>query len=316
MIAFLLRRLLVIVPLLLVVSFAVFAFGHLAPGSPERTLTGGRPLDAQTVAQIRHEYRLDEPFLSQYGHWLGGVVHGDFGLSIGAQDTVASIVGPRIVPTLELAAYSFVLIVGFGLVLGVVSAMQRGRALDVGISAAVLTGSAIAAYISGVVLIGIFAVGLGWFPVFGLGDAGLDRLYHLTLPAIAMAIAATSFITRTTRASLIDVLDSDYVEAAWSRGFSRRRVILRHAIRNALVPVMTASGILFGALIAGAVLVEYTFGLNGLGELLVSSIQQRDFAVVQAIALIMATGFLLSNLVVDVLQAVVDPRVRLAGSRR
>lgn len=316
MIAFVLRRLLAIVPLLLVLSFVIFSFGHLAPGGPERTLTGGRPLAPEAVAAIRHEYHLDEPFLAQYGYWLSGVAHGDFGQSIGAQDTVASVVGPRIVPTLELAVYSFVLIVGFGLALGIASAMQRGKALDVAVSAAVLGGSAVAAYISGVVLIGIFAVGLGWFPVFGLGGAGLDRVYHLTLPAIAMAIAATSFIARTTRASLIDVLDSDYVEAAWSRGFSRRRVILRHALRNALVPVVTASGILFGALIAGAVLVEYTFGLNGLGALLVNAIEQRDFAVVQAITLIMATAFLLSNLAVDLLQAVIDPRVRLAGSRR
>jgi peptide/nickel transport system permease protein len=176
-----------------------------------------------------------------------------------------------------------------------------------------LFGSSVSTYVSGILLITIFSVALGWFPVFGLGDGGLDRIYHLTLPAIALAIALSAFVARVTRAGLGTALDQEFVETARSRGFSEKRVVGKHALRSALVPVVTIGGLVFGFLISGAVLVEYTFGLNGLGALLIQAVRTKDFPVVMAVTLLFTVTFILINLVVDVLYAVVDPRVRLQG---
>ena len=174
-------------------------------------------------------------------------------------------------------------------------------------------GASISTYVSGILLIAIFSVALGWFPVFGLGEEGLDRIYHLTLPAIALAIALSALVARVTRASLGSALEQEFVETARSRGFSERRVIGKHALRSALIPVVTITGLVFGFLIAGAVLVEYTFGLNGLGALLIQAVRTRDFPVVQGVTLVFIVAFVVINLLVDLLYAAVDPRVRLQG---
>ena len=164
---------------------------------------------------------------------------------------------------------------------------------------------------SGILLIAVFSVALGWFPVFGLGTSGLDRIYHLTLPAIALAIALAALVARTARASVGVAMEQEFVETARSRGFTERRVIGKHALRNGLIPVITISGLVFGFLISGAVLVEYTFGLNGLGALLIQAVRTKDFAVVQAITLLLTATFILINLAVDLLYVAIDPRVRL-----
>jgi peptide/nickel transport system permease protein len=307
------RRLLGAIPLLIVTSFIVFSFLHIAPGSPEQILLGGKNVNEETLQAIRDRYRLDDPFLVQYWTWLQNAATGDLGESIVFRDSVANVVGPRIVPTVELALYALVLIVLFGLPLGILTGIKRNTPVDTAVSGVVLVGSAISTYVSGILLIAIFAVALGWFPVFGLGDEGLDRVYHLTLPAIALAIALSCLVTRTTRASLGRTLDQEFVETARSRGFSERRVIGKHALRSALIPVLTITGLVFGFLIAGAVLVEYTFGLNGLGALLIQAVRTKDFPVVQAVTLLFTAAFIFINLAVDLLYAMVDPRVRLQG---
>lgn len=311
MLRYVLRRLAGAVPLLLLTSFIVFSFIHLAPGSPEKILLAGKRVDPETLQAIRDHYGLDDPFLVQYWHWLVNVVQGDLGESITLKNSVSAVVSGRIVPTLELAAYATVLVVVFGLALGILAAIKRYGLVDTVVSVVTLVGSSIAAYVSAILLILIFPVSLGIFPVFGLGEGFAGRLYHLTLPAIALAVALTALVARVTRASMGQVLEQEFVETARSRGFSERRVIGKHALRNALVPVLTISGLVAGYLISGAVLVEYTFGLNGLGALLVSSVLAKDFAVVQAIALIFTAAFILINLAVDLFYAVVDPRVRL-----
>jgi peptide/nickel transport system permease protein len=307
------RRLLGAIPLLIVTSFIVFSFLHIAPGSPEQILLGGKNVNEETLQAIRDRYRLDDPFLVQYWTWLQNAATGDLGESIVFRDSVANVVGPRIVPTVELALYALVLIVLFGLPLGILTGIKRNTPVDTAVSGVVLIGSAISTYVSGILLIAIFAVALGWFPVFGLGDEGLDRIYHLTLPAIALAIALSCLVTRTTRASLGRTLDQEFVETARSRGFSERRVIGKHALRSALIPVLTITGLVFGFLIAGAVLVEFTFGLNGLGALLIQAVRTKDFPVVQAVTLLFTAAFIFINLAVDLLYALVDPRVRLQG---
>jgi peptide/nickel transport system permease protein len=308
---YILRRLAGAIPLLVVASFIVFSFIHVAPGSPEKILLAGKRVDAETLQAIRDHYHLDDPFLVQYGNWLANAVTGDLGDSIVFKDSVTDVVAPRIVPTLQLAGYATLLIVLGGLGIGIVAAIRRGTLLDTAVSVVTLVGSSVAAYVSGILLIVVFSVEVGWFPVFGLGGGGLDRLYHLTLPAIALAIALAALVARCTRAEMGKALAQEFVETARSRGFSERRVIGKHALRNALIPVITISGLVAGFLISSSVLVEYTFGLNGLGALLIQAVQTRDFPVVQAVALLMTAAFVFINLLVDVLYAIADPRVRL-----
>jgi peptide/nickel transport system permease protein len=311
MLIYAVRRLLGAIPLLLATSFIVFSFLHLAPGSPEQVLLAGKNVNEETRQAIRDQYRLDDPFLTQYWTWLTNALQGDLGESIIFRDDVSSVVTPRIAPTVQLAAYALVLIAIFGLGLGIASGIRRHGKLDTSVSIFTLVGSSISTYVSGILLITIFAVALGWFPVFGLGDEGLDRIYHLTLPAIALAIALSAFVARVTRAGLGTALGQEFVETARSRGFSERRVIGKHAMRSAMIPVITVGGLVFGFLITGAVLVEYTFGLNGLGALLIQAVRTKDFAVVQAVTLLFTFAFILINLAVDLLYAVLDPRVRL-----
>jgi peptide/nickel transport system permease protein len=311
MLVYVLRRLLAAIPLLLITSFIVFTFVHLAPGSPEQIILGGHNVDQETLQAIRDRYRLDDPFLVQYWTWLKNVLNGNLGESIVFRDTVTNVVVPRILPTVELALYALVLIAVFGLSSGIASGIKRGSKVDSTVSGITLVGSSISTYVSGILLIAVFSVALGWFPVFGLGEPGLDRIYHLTLPAIALAIALTALVSRCTRASLGRTMDEEFVETARSRGFSERRVVGKHALRNALLPVLTITGLVFGFLISGAVLVEYTFGLNGLGALLIQAVRTEDFPVVQAVTLLFTVTFIFINLAVDILYAFVDPRVRL-----
>jgi peptide/nickel transport system permease protein len=304
-------RLIGAVILLLMTSFVVFSFEHLAPGSPESVLLGGRPATPALLASIRHEFHLDQPFLVQYGHWLVGVLHGDFGQSIAYKSAVASVVSGRVVTTLELGLYAGVIVLLVGVAVGVVAALKQDTVIDAAASVVTLVLSSVSSYVSGILLLAIFAVHLAWFPVIGTGSGATDRVYHLTLPAIALALALIALIARTTRASMARTLGQEFVETVRARGFTERRVVLKHALRSAFLPVLTISGLAVGYLISGAVLVEYTFGLNGLGSLLVKAVQAKDFAIVQAVTLIFTAVFIVLNLVVDVLYSAVDPRVRI-----
>jgi peptide/nickel transport system permease protein len=268
-------------------------------------------VDEATLAALRARYHLDDPFLVQYADWLANAVRGRFGESFANKDTVASVVGGRVVPTLELAGLATLIVVLVGVPFGVLAAVRRNSAVDHVISFGALVLSSTAAYVSGILLIIVFATSLGWFPVFGLGHGFADRLYHLALPALALAGALTALVLRVTRAAMADVLRSEHIETARSRGFGEWRVVGRHGLRNALVPVLTVGGLAAGYLISGSVLVEYTFGLNGLGSQLISAVQEKDFPVVQAITLLFTASFIAINIVVDVLYGVVDPRIRL-----
>ena len=310
------KRLLLIPILMVVASFVIFSMLYLAPGSPEATLLGGRQASPKAYERIRAEYHLNDPFLEQYGRWLGRFVTGNFGESISAQDTVANTVKPRVMPTLELTLLASVIIIITGIALGVVAGLRAGGSLDGGVSFVVLVASAVAPAIMSLLLISVLSVNLGLFPALGLGDGGLDRLDHLILPAIALAASAVALVARTTRISMVTALGQEFVETARSRGAPARIVVFKHALRHALIPAITISGLVAGYLLSGAVIVEYAFGLNGLGGLLVTAVQRKDFAVVQAVAMILVFAFLLINLVVDLLYALIDPRVRLHAERR
>lgn len=293
-------------------SIIVFSFLHLAPGDPAQILLAGRPVTEAALDAVRKKYALDEPFVVQYTTWISNVLQGDLGNSIKERDTVINVIKPRISVTVTLTAYAALIMLTVGIPLGVASAVRRSGPIDLLASVGALVLASVPSYVSAVVLIVIFAVTLNWFPALGTGSGGLDTLYHLTMPAIALAISALAIISRVTRLSMIETLAMDYVETARIRGFSGSRVIFKHALRSALIPVITVSGVVVGYLLSGAVLVEYAFGLNGLGALLVGSVQGLDYAVVQAVALLFTTQFLIINFVVDVLYAVIDPRMRIA----
>jgi peptide/nickel transport system permease protein len=305
------RRALSSVALLLIVSFILFSFIHIAPGDPVTVLLGGHDVTPTQIAAVRAHYHLNDPFFVQYADWLRNVFHGDFGQSISSQAPVSAVVKPRILPTFELAAYAWLLMIVAGCGGGIIAAVKQGKLIDVVVSTSTLVASSIAPYVSGILLIVLFAATLQWFPVFGVGSGFADRLYHLTLPAIALAISLSAFVGRITRSAMVDALQLEYVDTARSRGLSAWNVVLKHALRSALVPIVTVVGLGTGYLLTGTVVVEYTFGINGLGSELIDAIQGNDFAVVQAIALLFTFTFIIVNLVADVLYVVVDPRVRL-----
>ncbi|MFJ3250994.1 ABC transporter permease [Streptomyces sp. NPDC094154] len=314
MLGFLFRRLLALAATLIVASFLIFGALYLAPGRPETFLTQGRSISPETLASIRAQYHLDDPFPIRYWDWITGVVRGDLGQSLVFRQDVASLLAPRVGSTLLLTLYAAVLLVVFGVLVGVVSGL-RGGLLDTVALVVTSMGFAVPTFFAALLLMNLFSVQLGWFPVFGSGEGLADRLWHLTLPAIALAIPSGAVVARITRTSIMEEKDSEHVATAIGRGLPRSLVVRRHVLRNALLPVTTIVGVNIAALIAGATVVEKAFALDGLGSALVDAVNQKDFAVVQAIALALVVAFGLVNLAVDGLYAWLDPRFKLGGKR-
>ncbi|WP_338090437.1 ABC transporter permease [Planosporangium thailandense] len=312
MLRFVIRRLGALAATLLVSSFIIYAAMYAAPGSPESFLVRGRTVSPEVLASIRVQYGLDEPFLVRYWHWLTGVLSGDFGESLATRQDVASLLASRIPTTLGLTAYAALLIVVFGVVAGVVAGL-RGGALDTAVLLGSSVGFAIPTFFAAVLLMSVFAVTLGWFPVFGAGAGLSGRLLHLTLPAVALALPAIAVVARITRTAVVEERDTEHVSVSLARGVPWRVVARRHIVRNAMLPVTTIVGVNVAALVAGAAVVEHAFTLDGIGSLLIDAVQQKDFAVVQAVALVLVAVFGVVNLVIDVLYAVIDPRVQLGG---
>lgn len=310
MIGYVSRRLVGLVAVLLVTSFLVFSGLHIAPGSPETFLLAGKTVSRETVESIRAQYHLDDPFLVQYARWGSGLLRGDFGRSLIFRQDVLSLVWSRLPTTVFLAVYSAILILSFGLVLGAVGALRRGIVDQV-----VLVSTTVAAgtpsFVAAIVLITVFSVNLGWFPSFGSGEGFGGRIEHLTLPAVALALSYLALVARVTRSAMLEELRREHVETARARGIAESKIVRRHVVRNALAPITTISGIVVAGLLTAAVVVESAFGLNGLGSLLVQSVNVKDFPVVQAIALLLVAVFVLMNLVVDLLYGLIDPRVTL-----
>ena len=308
---FVVKRLGGLVLTLLVASFLIYGSLYLAPGDPATQLAGGRATP-EVLDQIRERYQLDEPFLTRYADWLGAVIQGDLGQSFVYRQPVSELLVPRVGNTVFLVVYAALLILGVGIPLGLLSALRRrlGSAVTVGTA----IGMATPAFVAAIILIAVFAVGLGWFPVFGPGEGFVNRLWHLTLPAVALAFSWVAYSTQVTKASVREELGREHVETARSRGIPWPLIVRRHIFRNALIPITTVAGLTVAGLIAGAVVVEQAFGLNGLGSFLVQAASQKDFAVVQAISLLLVSTFVVANAVVDLLNGVLDPRLRLKGS--
>lgn len=309
MLRFLITRAVRALLTLLLSSFLIFGALYLTPGSPLAFLLGGRTLPPADVAALKAQYHLNQPFFDRYVSWLGDALHGDFGKSIAFRENVGSLLAPRIDSTLLLIAYAAVLIILIGIALGIVAAMRPGR-IDTAITVGTTVGLATPTFVMAIVLISVFAVGLGWFPAVGSGSGLFDRLWHLTLPAIALAVSGLAYMTQTSRAALRAELGKEHVLTARARGLPRHLILRHHVLRNAAIPIATVSGVTIASLFAGVAVVEVAFGLQGIGAYLIQAVSDKDFAVVQAISLILVSAFIVTNAAVDVLYHVLDPRLK------
>lgn len=308
----LLRRLVVTIPVIGVVVLAVFALLHITPGNPA-VIIAGDYATADDIERIRIKLGLDEPFLKQVGLWLGRVARGDLGVSIFSGLPVTTLIKQRAEATIALTLVAMLISVGVGVPLGVLAAWKKGSWIDRAIMIFAVSGFSMPVFWLGFLLVYVFAISFDWLPVQGyrpLQDGFWPFLRHLVLPAMTLSVIYLALIARMTRASMLTVLGEDYVRTAFAKGLAPREVLMRHALKNASLPVVTIIGIGFALLIGGAVVTESVFALPGLGRLTVDAITRRDYPVIQGVILVVSVVYVLINLVVDLLYVVLDPRIR------
>lgn len=296
-----------------IVAVIVFVLTRAASGDPISVLLGDQAT-AEDVVRVQKLYGLDQPLPVQFGIWVTQVLQGNLGQSIFLQRPVTQALWERAEPTALLTVMAVTLAGLIGVPLGIVSAVFRGKTIDQFFTTIAMLGASIPSFWFGLVLIQIFAVALGWFPVSGYGapDAAFsERIHALTLPAAVLGILNSALIIRFTRASMLDVLGEDYVRTARSKGLSESMVVLKHALRNALVPIVTVLGLTLAMMIGGAVVTETVFGLPGVGNLVVSAVLRRDYPVIQGALLVVAGIYVVINFLIDLLYVAVDPRVKL-----
>jgi peptide/nickel transport system permease protein/oligopeptide transport system permease protein len=305
MLTYVARRGLVAIPTLLGVATVVFSLLRLLPGDPANLIAGPTATPA-TVALIRHQLGLDQPLWRQYADFLGRLARGDLGVSTRTGQPVVQEIMTRAPYTAELALCSLLLAVAVGIAAGVVAATRRGRPADLGISGSAVFGASMPVYWLGLMLIIVFAVKLRVLPAAGNDEGAIS----LVLPTVTLALFSMGLVARQTRSAMLEVLGQDYVRTARAKGAGSRAVLVRHALRNALLPIVTTIGIQFGTLLGGAVLTESVFAWPGIGRLLLDSINARDYPVVQGVVLLLAVVFIVINLLTDLVYAYVDPRIR------
>jgi glutathione transport system permease protein len=303
--AFFLRRVTGTIPVLVTVSILVFGFVRLLPGDPARLVAGPDASDTD-VQTVRQELGLDRPIYWQYAHYMGQIFHGDLGRSSRTRQPVSYEIGQRFMPTfwLTLAAMAWAIVAGMGI--GVLSGVKRGRWEDQGGMVVAVSGLSFPPFWLGLLLIDMFSVRLGWLPT-----GGYESPASLVLPSFTLGLGVAAVLARFTRSAFVEVASEDFVRTARAKGLPERRVVWTHTLRNALIPVITMTGLQFGFLLGGAVVVETVFAWPGLGRLLVDSISYRDYPVIQAEILLFSLEFILINLAVDLLYAVVNPEIRL-----
>ena len=312
MIRFVARRLLSAIPVLFVVSLMTFIIMWLVPGDVSAEI-GGADATPEQIEQIRRQFGLDRPLIERALQWYSNLLQGNLGYSYLLNRSVADAVLERLPVTLSLAAIALVLAAVFGVLLGIAAAVRHNSWLDQGAMLAALVGLSIPDFWFGLVLIILFGVTLGWLPTGGyvpITEDFLGWVRSMTLPALTLAFTQMGVIARMTRSSMLDVLGQDFVRTARAKGMRGRTVIFKHALRNALVPIVTVTGVTAGVLLSGAVVIEVVFSLPGVGRLIVGSIQRRDFPIIQGGLLVTASIFVLVNLLVDILYGWLDPRVR------
>jgi peptide/nickel transport system permease protein len=312
MIAFLLRRIALIVPTLFFVSVLIFGLQQLLPGDPALALAG-EERDPSVIAFLREKYHLDEPLPVRYALWIEGVMRGDLGESIRIKRPVLDLVLEKLPVTGELALFAMLFAIVIGVPAGILAAVKNNTAIDYGATMAALWGLSIPNFWLGILLILLFSVELGWLPASGFvspAESLRQNLLTLLMPAFVLGNALAAALMRHTRSGMLQVLSADYVRTARAKGLSERRVVLRHALRNALVPVITLGALEFGGLMSGAVLTEQVFTIPGFGKLIVDAVFNRDYAVVQGVVLCTALAYIVMNLLADVAYVLVNPRLR------
>ena len=308
-----LHRLAATVPVLLLVTAGVFALLHLTPGDPIDTMMA-ESADPAVKAHLRKELGLDQPIYVQYARWMARVVRGDLGRSIRNGEPVIENVSRRLRPSLQLALLAMTVSVLIAFPAGIVSAVRRNTAVDRASTTFALFGICMPNFLLALLLIFVFGVTLRWLPISGYVDPleeGWDGLRSLVLPACTLGLALAAVITRTLRSSLLEALGEDYVRTARAKSLSEWGVIGGHVLKNAMIPVVTVLGLQLGTLIGGAVITEYVFALPGVGRLVVDAVFARDYPLVQGVILLIAVGFIVSNLLVDLLYGWLDPRIRI-----
>lgn len=311
---YILKRLLLLVPVLLGISIIVFLIMELIPGDAAQAILGSFATP-ENLERVRGELGLDKPLVQRYFIWLGNILQGDFGRSYSLDRPVIDEVLERLGPTLLLAGSSLMLAAVFGMAAGIVAAVKQFGWQDMFLTVIVLVGISTPSFWLGLVFVLLFSVQLGWFPVSGMmqvvgGGGVLDVLHHLVLPAVTLGVVATGVIARLTRSTMLEVLRKDFIRSARAKGLSERRVIMRHAFKNALVSIVPVLGIQAGFVIGGAVYIETVFQWPGIGRMLVTAIQTRDILLVQGGVVVIATLYVLINLMADVAQHALDPRIQ------
>ena len=309
---FLLRRILIAVPTVLLISVFVFALQRLLPGDPALALAG-EDRSPETIAFIREKYRLNDPVWLQYLHWIGGALRGDLGVSLRTNVPVSELIAQKLPVTIQLAVMALLFAVVIGVPAGVISAVKKGSAFDWIANVVALSGLSIPNFWLGIMLILLVSVRLGWLPASGyasLSEDPLRSIETMLMPAFVLGTALAATLMRHTRSAMLGVLSADYVRTARAKGLRERSVIGKHALRNALVPVVTVSALLFGELLAGAVLTEQIFTIPGFGKLIVDAVFTRDYAVVQGVVLCTAVAFIAMNILADAAYVLLNPRMR------
>src|SRR5689334_18748201 len=309
MLNYLLRRLALIVPTLFFVSILIFGLQQLLPGDPAIALAG-EDRDPNVVAFLRAKFHLDEPLPVRYWYWASGVLHGDLGDSVRIQKPVSELIAEKLPVTIQLATMAMLIALVIGVTAGVISAVKRDTWWDYGANVFALWGLSTPNFWLGILLILVFAVQLGWLPASGYVSP-FEDLGAMLMPAFVLGNAIAAVLMRHTRSAMLQVLSSDYVRTARAKGLDERVVVLKHALRNALIPIITLGALEFGTLLSGAVLTEQVFTIPGFGKLIVDAVFNRDYAVVQGVVLFTATAYIVLNLIADILYAVANPRIRM-----
>jgi ABC-type dipeptide/oligopeptide/nickel transport system permease component len=304
MVPYILRRIVMLLPVLFGVTLVSFSLLHLVPGDPAEVL-GGQEASKADIDRIRKEYGLDQPLVVQYARFVGNAVRGNLGISIQSRHPVRELLLQRLAFTLQLALASVLVAAALGLLAGIISSTRQYSFFDTASMLGALFGISMPIFWLGLLLILVFAANLQWLPSGGTGS-----IRHLILPAIALGSASAAVIARMTRASMLEVTRQDYIRTARATGYRERVIIFRHALKNAMIPVLTVFGLEFGSMLGGAVLTETVFSLPGIGRLLVEGIFARDYPVVQGAMILVASTFVLVNLLTDVAYAFFDPRIR------
>ena len=312
MFAYLVRRLLATVPVMGVVALFVFSLLYIAPGDPAAVIAGDFAT-AQQIALIHQKLGLDEPFFVRFGHWLWAVLHGDLGISIFTNLPVTQLIGQRLEPTLALTLTTLVVTIVFAVPLGVIAAWKAGTWIDRLVMIVAVAGFSLPAFVLAYLLILAFSIKLDLLPVQGyvsFRDGFLPFIEHLILPSITLGLVYGALIARFTRASMLEVLSQDYIRTAQAKGLANDQVLLRHALKNAAVPIATVIGIGIALLISGVIVTETVFAIPGIGRLTVDAILRRDYPIIQGVVLLFSAAYVLVNLAVDISYTLLDPRVR------